>query len=82
MTVHPGFGGQEFITENVEKIRLVRKKGGERLHIAVDGGINCNTGPLVCEAGANVLIAGTFLFKSSDMAGTLAELRSACAECR
>ena len=79
MTVHPGFGGQEFITENVDKVRRVREAGRPELHIAVDGGINEETARVVCSAGADVLVAGTFLFKSDDMAATLARLRRACA---
>ena len=85
MTVHPGFGGQTFLADNVEKIRRVReaenakRKGAAGpLHIAVDGGINEKTGRLVCEAGADVLVAGTFLFKSRDMKATLGSLRRAC----
>ena len=78
MTVHPGFGGQKFMAENVEKIRRVREAGRSELHIAVDGGINEETAPLVCAAGADVLIAGTFLFKSDDMTATLAALRRSC----
>ena len=78
MTVRPGFGGQEFLSENIEKIRRIREVGREDLHIAVDGGINEQTAGLVCAAGADVLVAGTFLFKSSNMSETLARLRRAC----
>jgi ribulose-phosphate 3-epimerase len=85
MTVHPGFGGQTFLADNVEKIRrireaepLKRKGAAGALHVSVDGGINEKTGPLVCEAGADVLVAGTFLFKSRDMKVTLASLRRSC----
>ncbi|KPL00082.1 MAG: hypothetical protein AMK75_05935 [Planctomycetes bacterium SM23_65] len=78
MTVRPGFGGQEFISENIEKIRRIREVGREDLHIAVDGGINEQTAGMVCAAGADVLVAGTFLFKSSNMTETLARLRRAC----
>jgi ribulose-phosphate 3-epimerase len=85
MTVRPGFGGQEFLADNVAKIRRIRevepvkRKGvATPLHIAVDGGINESTGRIVFEAGADVLIAGTFLFRSRDMRSTLASLRRAC----
>lgn len=78
MTVHPGFGGQEFMEENVRKIERIREVRPTGLHVAVDGGINEQTAPLVCAAGADVLIAGTFLFRSSDMKRTLASLRRAC----
>ena len=86
MTVHPGFGGQEFIADNIEKIRRVREvepakrpNASAPLFIAVDGGINETTARAVCRAGADVLVAGTFLFKSRDMRSTLASLRRACA---
>jgi ribulose-phosphate 3-epimerase len=79
MTVRPGFGGQEFMPENLEKIRRIRKIRPTGLFVAVDGGINAETAPLVCEAGADVLVAGTYLFKSKDMKKTLASLRAACA---
>jgi ribulose-phosphate 3-epimerase len=79
MTVHPGFGGQEFIVENLEKIRRIRRLRPTGLHIAVDGGINDKTADGVCRAGADVLIAGTFLFRSADMKEAIAGLRRACA---
>jgi len=67
MTVNPGFGGQEFIEDTLPKINAVRKmceKKGLALDIAVDGGINEETAIKVTEQGANVLIAGSFLFKA------------------
>lgn len=70
MTVEPGYGGQGFIPETLEKIRAVREaaeKQGRDLDIQVDGGINTETAKLVKEAGANVLVAGTFLFRADDM---------------
>lgn len=70
MTVEPGYGGQGFIPETVQKIRAVRNEAdrlGRDIDIQVDGGINASTAALVKEAGANVLVAGTFLFKSEDM---------------
>lgn len=68
MTVEPGYGGQAFIPETLDKIRALRKFAGESIDIEVDGGINAKTAPLVKEAGANVLVAGTGLFKAEDMA--------------
>lgn len=80
MTVEPGYGGQAFIPETLEKIRALRKTADERglssLDIEVDGGINAKTAPLVKEAGANVLVAGTGLFKAPDMAQADIQLRS------
>lgn len=70
MTVEPGYGGQGFIPETLEKIRAVREaaeKQGRDIDIQVDGGINTETAKLVKEAGANVLVAGTFLFRADDM---------------
>lgn len=71
MTVEPGFGGQSFMTETVEKIRLVRSKITELgldTHLQVDGGIDAKTSEIVKKAGANVLVSGSYLFKVPDMA--------------
>ena len=65
MTVNPGFGGQEFIMETLPKIRQVRRKIEEmrlECEVEVDGGINIETAPLVVEAGADVLVAGSSVF--------------------
>ena len=65
MTVNPGFGGQEFIMETLPKIREVRRRIEERgleCEVEVDGGINLETAPLVVEAGANVLVAGSSVY--------------------
>ncbi|MGN1340283.1 MAG: ribulose-phosphate 3-epimerase [Oscillospiraceae bacterium] len=71
MTVEPGYGGQAFMPETLDKIRALRRKadsmGLSALDIEVDGGINAKTATLVKEAGANVLVAGTGLFKADDM---------------
>ena len=70
MTVEPGYGGQGFIHAMTDKIRKVREEAdrlGKDIDIQVDGGINAETANLVKDAGANVLVAGTFLFKSEDM---------------
>lgn len=64
MTVNPGFGGQAFIPAMVEKIRRIRKMVGDRpIDIEVDGGIDPKTTPLVVEAGANALVAGSAIFR-------------------
>jgi ribulose-phosphate 3-epimerase len=65
MTVNPGYGGQAFIHSMLPKIRAARALADERglsLDIAVDGGVNLETCKLVVEAGANALIAGSFVF--------------------
>lgn len=61
MTVNPGFGGQEFIPEMSEKIRRLREMTD--VPIEVDGGVNADTAPLVVEAGAQILVAGSAVFK-------------------
>ncbi len=73
MTVEPGFGGQGFIPETLGKIKALREyaedaKAAKTLDIEVDGGISDKTAPLVREAGANVLVSGSYLFKATDMA--------------
>ena len=78
MTVNPGFGGQEFIPETVEKIRRVRAMVGPKTDVGVDGGIDPETAPLVFEAGANVLIAGSYTFRSGDYTSAVESLKKAC----
>lgn len=78
MTVEPGYGGQGFLFEMLEKIRAVRAEAdrlGRRIDIEVDGGINEKTAPLVREAGANLLVAGTYLIRSDDLRKTAELLR-------
>lgn len=71
MTVEPGYGGQGFIYEMLTKIKVLRDyadaNGFEKLDIQVDGGVNEKTGYSAVNAGANVLVAGTGLFKADDM---------------
>jgi ribulose-phosphate 3-epimerase len=66
MTVNPGFGGQSFIPQQLEKIRAVRamiERLGKPIHLQVDGGITADTAPLVLAAGADTLVAGTAAFR-------------------
>ncbi len=74
MTVEPGFGGQEFMEEMVPKIKELRDFGfaGD---VGVDGGINAETAKICREAGANLLIAGSYIFKSEDLEKAVASLR-------
>ncbi len=70
MTVEPGFGGQSFIPSTVDKIRSIREKItslGLDVDVEVDGGINGETAAVVREAGANVLVSGSYLFGAQDM---------------
>ena len=78
LTVNPGFGGQAFISEALEKVRAGAKWRVERkldYHIEVDGGINPATARASREAGANVMVAGTSIFKATDVAAEIAALR-------
>ncbi len=78
MTVHPGFGGQSFITDCLDKIKTLRQyinDSGRAIDLEVDGGINIETGKLVKAAGANMLVAGTAIFKAPDRALYIQELR-------
>jgi ribulose-phosphate 3-epimerase len=64
MTVNPGFGGQSFIESQLSKIERLRQLIGDRpVHIEIDGGISVSTAPLVAKAGADVLVAGSAVFK-------------------
>ncbi|WP_166417546.1 ribulose-phosphate 3-epimerase [Cochlodiniinecator piscidefendens] len=68
MTVNPGFGGQKFIHSQVEKVRALRAMIGDRpIHIEIDGGVTPETAPLVVEAGADVLVAGSAVFKGGSV---------------
>lgn len=83
MTVNPGFGGQEFLPAVLPKIRRARQVIGERglnVDLEVDGGINVETAPLVVEAGANVLVAGTAIFGQPDYKRVIQEMRKAAAK--
>ncbi|WP_298433981.1 ribulose-phosphate 3-epimerase [uncultured Jannaschia sp.] len=68
MTVNPGFGGQRFIENQIAKIRRLREMIGDRpIHIEIDGGIDPTTAPGVVEAGADVLVAGSAVFKGGSV---------------
>lgn len=78
MTVNPGFGGQSFIAGMVPKIRRLRElitAGGYAADIQVDGGINDKTAALVKEAGANVLVAGSYVYGAQDVRRAIASLK-------
>jgi ribulose-phosphate 3-epimerase len=79
MTVEPGFGGQSFMPETLEKIAQIRRWANDvnpGLDIQVDGGIDNITAPLVVQAGANVLVAGSYVFKSRDYKAAIDSLRN------
>ena len=79
MSVNPGFGGQKFIPSMVEKTRKLRallNRTGSKALIEVDGGVNRETGKLLVEAGADVLVAGSAIFGASDPVAEVAALKS------
>ena len=78
MSVNPGFGGQSFIPAQLEKIRRIRQMIGDRpIDLEVDGGVNVDTIKEVVDAGADVLVAGSAVFKGNDYAATIGKLRNA-----
>jgi ribulose-phosphate 3-epimerase len=77
MTVNPGFGGQAFIPSVIEKTRRVREMIGDRpIDIEIDGGVTPETAPLVAAAGANVLVAGSAVFKGGEEAAYKANIKA------
>jgi ribulose-phosphate 3-epimerase len=83
MSVNPGFGGQAFIPSAADKIRNLRAMIGARpIDIEVDGGITAETAPIVTSAGANVLVAGSAVFKGGNYRANIAAIRSAAALAR
>ena len=69
MSVHPGFGGQKFIPEVINKIKEIKNiklKDNLKIDIEVDGGIDFNNSKLVIDAGANILVSGTTIFKNNN----------------
>ncbi|MEO1317700.1 MAG: ribulose-phosphate 3-epimerase, partial [Pseudomonadota bacterium] len=69
MTVNPGFGGQAFIPAMIEKVRRLRAMIGDRpIHIEIDGGVTVETAPLVAAAGADLLVAGSAVFRGGSVA--------------
>ncbi|KAA2312498.1 ribulose-phosphate 3-epimerase [Pseudooceanicola sediminis] len=85
MTVNPGFGGQKFIHSQIDKVRRLRAMIGDRpIHIEIDGGVTPETAPLVRAAGADVLVAGSAVFKGGSVANpgpygdNIRAIRTAC----
>ena len=74
MTVHPGFGGQKFRADQMEKVKRA-KSLNDKIDIEVDGGINAETARVSIQNGANVLVAGTSIFKTDDYAKAIRDLR-------
>lgn len=79
MSVEPGFGGQKFIPHTLEKVRRLRElidKTGSKALIEIDGGVNQKTGSELAHAGADILVAGSYVFKAPSPAEAIATLRS------
>jgi ribulose-phosphate 3-epimerase len=79
MSVNPGFGGQKFITSQLEKIAIVRRlidTNGLDIRLEVDGGVDAATAPRCIAAGADTLVAGTAIFGAPDYASAIAAIRS------
>lgn len=78
MGVNPGFGGQKFIENTINKVKTLRQlidsKGSKAL-IQVDGGVQADTAPRLVEAGADVLVSGSYVFKASDPVATIHDLK-------
>ncbi|MEM9551227.1 MAG: ribulose-phosphate 3-epimerase [Pseudomonadota bacterium] len=69
MTVNPGFGGQKLIPSQVNKVRKLREMIGDRpIHIEIDGGVDIKTAPLVAQAGGDILVAGSAVFRGGSVA--------------
>ena len=79
MSVHPGWGGQAFIPESLDKLRTARAEIAARgltVELEIDGGINVETAPLAVRAGADILVAGSAIFHADDPAAAARELRA------
>lgn len=79
MSVNPGFGGQKFIGHTIEKIKRLRaliSASGSKALIEVDGGVNSETAPQLALAGADILVAGSYVFKSPDPHAAIRHLKS------
>ncbi|MDE0961091.1 MAG: ribulose-phosphate 3-epimerase [Planctomycetota bacterium] len=77
MTVEPGFGGQSFMTEPLDKISAIRAVAADSLEIQVDGGITAETLPLALRAGANVFVAGSAVYGGEDVSANISALKQA-----
>ncbi|BDR60684.1 ribulose-phosphate 3-epimerase [Lactobacillus xylocopicola] len=77
MTVYPGFGGQKYLPESADRIQQAKQVLGTKVPLEVDGGINAQTAKLAKEAGANIFVAGSYLFCQNTIEAQLAELTEA-----
>jgi len=75
MTVEPGFGGQKFMADCAEKLKILKENAHEDLYLQVDGGINADTARACTSYGANSLVAGNYIFKSENISEAIKSLR-------
>lgn len=75
MTVEPGFGGQKFMADCAEKIKVIKQHATQNLFIQVDGGINAKTGEICTEYGANSLVAGSYIYKAENIKEAISSLK-------
>lgn len=78
MSVNPGFGGQKFINNTINKVKRLRRlidESGSKALIEVDGGVQAETAPLLVKAGADVLVSGSYIFKAADPIATIHSLK-------
>ena len=79
MSVNPGFGGQKFIHQAIEKVKKLKnliQQSGSKALIEIDGGVNLDTGKLLADAGADALVAGSFVFNSESPSATISSLKN------
>ena len=79
MSVNPGFGGQKFIPQAIEKVKKLKnliQQSGSKALIEIDGGVNLETGKLLADAGADALVAGSFVFNSESPSATISSLKN------
>lgn len=75
MTVEPGFGGQKFMADCAEKIKVIKQHATQNLFIQVDGGINAETGEICTKYGANSLVAGSYIYKAENIKEAISSLK-------
>ena len=77
MTVEPGFGGQKLIESQISKVKETKKLiGNRKIEIEVDGGIDTENAKTLIDAGANILVSGSTIFKSNNYQKTISDLRN------
>ena len=75
MSVQPGFGGQKFMDNSLEKIKFLKENAPKELLVSVDGGINLTTGELARGSGADILVAGSYIYKNDNYSSAIQSLR-------